>query len=342
MFASRLDVYGKRILIESFDSNVKTDLDHDFSYFLTQPFDPKSTDYFHVTIVPAQRRPRFWIPILKTKRSVLFLASAGTRRVCFFNSAWLEYSVKGKTCTIYSDQPTAAYEALYFVILSYLGEQLGLSGMHRIHGMGFSYKGQGVILLAPSGGGKSTLAMELLKREDFKIVSDDTPVLNEQGDMLAFPQRIALSEKPEIEPKYLRQFKRFNHSEKFVIGADYFNKKIQGSSEVQWLMILDSSGKKSVGVEEVSRLNFIWPVIKWLVLGLETPQIWELLLRSGRSHLKEQTKILIGRLRTAALLVSKSRVAVLERGPNPKATTEHLSSFLDRHASTGEGGPTKN
>lgn len=343
MFASRLNVYGKKVLVECFDSSIKTDLDHDFSYFLTDPFDRKDTEFFHVSVLPEKRRPLLWLPLFKTKRSVLYAAPLNKRRVCFFDSAWLEYSFDELKCTIYSDNAISAYEAVYFVLLSYLGEHLAMSGMHRIHGMGFTFKGRGVILLAPSGGGKSTLALELLKNEEFRLLSDDTPVLDNTGKMLAFPQRIALKEKPDLENQYLRKFKRFDHGEKYVVGAEYFGPKIAGNSEVEWLMVLDSEGEDRAPYE-VSRLKFIWPVIKWLVIGYETPQIWELMLRPGRQEIKKQAKILFGRMQTALRLVAGSRVAVLKRGATPEETAQSLSRFLtkEENLSSSVDGPTKN
>ena len=332
MFTSRLNVHDKRVLIECFDSRVKSDLDHDFNYFLNKVFDSKAEEHFHLTVLPLNRRPRFWIPLLKTKRSILYASTPAVRRICFFNSAWLEYRFNEKKCTIYCDDPISAYEAVYLVLLSYLGEALGLGGMHRIHGMGFNYKGKGGIVLARSGGGKSTLALELLKSGDFRLISDDTPVLNSNGEMLAFPQRIALSEKPSVDVKFLRRFKRFHHGEKYVVGSEYFANQIAGSSKVDWLILLSehalAGDSNESGTKEVSRVKVIWPLIKWLVVGYETPQIWELLLRPTREEFKNQTGILVGRLKTAAKLLMKSRVAVVRRGPTPDVTAERLTKSL--------------
>lgn len=330
MFIQHLNIYGERIAVESFDSKITSDLAADFHYFLTPSFDFAEKDVFHLQVLPAKKRPAFWIPVFKTKRSTLFFSSVQERKVCFFEKAWVRYRFEERKCTVYCDTSDIAYETVYMVLLSYAGERLDTTMLHRIHGMGFTFRGKGAILLAPSGGGKSTLALELIKRKEFGLLSDDTPILTKQGKMKAFPQRIATKESPEVDKKFVRTFKRVEHGEKYVIGGGFFEEKIEPEAKVDWLLLMDSERTAFPQVDESARLSAIWPLFKWLVIGYETPQIWELYLRGSRQDLKEKAKIFARRCRVAGELLLQARVARVCSSSDPKKTEEAVIDFLNR------------
>lgn len=328
MFATYLNVHGNRILVESYDSFSAESVANDFHYFKTAAFDPHLEGVFHLRLIPRKKKPLVWVPILKTKRSILYFSPAKERKVCFFEKAWVHYQFEEKKCTIYCDDKEIAYETVYLVLLSYIGESLDLSQTHRIHGMGFSFQGKGAILLAGSGGGKSTLAMELLKREEFHLLSDDTPLLSKNSRMLAFPQRIATKDHPEVDKKFVRKFKRVQHGEKFVVKSEYFQDKIRNEVAVKWLFLLDKDRNSQAEVDELNRLQLVWPLVKWLVVGYETPQIWELYLRVSRKDIQRKAKILFDRFLIASELLMKARIAKVKASTNPKETEEAMVEFL--------------
>jgi hypothetical protein len=88
-------------------------------------------------------------------------------------------------------------EVGYTAILSAIGEALDVRGVHRIHAFGFeTLNGTRGLFVAPSGYGKSALALLLcIQSATLRLFSDESPLL--KGRILsAFPTRLALL--PEV------------------------------------------------------------------------------------------------------------------------------------------------
>jgi len=84
----------------------------------------------------------------------------------------------------------------HFAILPLVLELLRLRGLYPIHAAALEWQGQGIILPAQPGGGKSTLAIALL-RAGLRLLSDDMPLLSKQHErpvVLAFPEDINVCE----------------------------------------------------------------------------------------------------------------------------------------------------
>lgn len=290
VFAQYFNIHGQRVCVESFDSKVSETLASDFSPFISPPFHTGDSDVFLLRVLPEKRRPLLWVPLLKTKRSVLFLSRPDERKICFFEKAWVHYLFGKRRCTVFCEDSKAAYETVYLVLLSYIGERLDLKEMHRIRGLGFSFQGKGAILLAKANERKEMVT---------KGLSEETPLLTKQRKMLAFPQKKSVSN------------------------------TLEGETKVQWLFLVEPGQKGKTQVEEIHRLQSLWPLIKWLVVGHEIPQVWELYFRPSRQDLKEKAKVLFTRCRLAGELLLQSRVARLETAKDPHTTEEAIEEFLE-------------
>lgn len=289
-FSAKFDFYGVKLKILTGSVFVYEDLLHDFKFFLSDR--PFKTPVF--TIRTHFVSPPKGISMLKTRRSRIYLSRRKQKRVLFFDKAYVDYRFD-KGCHIFCQDEKVLFEVCYQVILSYVGERLDLKGMHRVHGLGLSVGEEGAIILAPSGGGKSTLAMDLLHSTRLSILSDDTPLISKRNKMVAFPQRIALAQKPRVPEKFLRIFSRVHHGEKFVVCSEYFSRRIQKEAKLRWMIILGQRRCLEPTIRKAHRVELIWPLLKWLVLGIETPQIWELFLRFDRPSMFSKLKILRGR-----------------------------------------------
>ena len=80
-----------------------------------------------------------------------------------------------KFALVYSRNLTQLHETVYTLLLAVTGEHLEKQGYYRIHALGFSKNHKGGLVISALGGGKTTLALELMNRGDFKILSEDTP-----------------------------------------------------------------------------------------------------------------------------------------------------------------------
>ncbi len=322
----KLLIHGTPIYIQSQLRKVIRAVAHDFSYFKSEWVCSK--DALHIVIHPSCVRPMDWIPLYRSRRSQIFCPSGGEQRVCFFNSAWVGYHFNQARADIFCDDPAVAFEACYFVILSYVGERLDIRGLHRIHGLGLARGRKGAIVLAPSGGGKSTLLVELLKRSNLELISDDTPVLN-HTEMLCFPQRIALRRRPaHIGANAVRIFRRYQDGKKYVIGANHFKHKVRMKSSVHWFVLAKKTSNQKSQIKILHRFSLFWPILKWLVIGYEIPQIWELYLRPSPKDTVIKSKILLARMRLALKLIQNTRLARLSMSTNPRESAQVLDRFL--------------
>ena len=336
MFKHELYVHGIRLTLKTDMPDVASDFKHDFAYFLTQdsPFSEKKE--FIISHFSNQTCPWSPIPSSGKRRSKHAWALGNYVRLCMFGKAQVEYDFTNKYCNIYSSDRDISYEIVYLVTLSYLGEAMDRRGWHRIHGFGFVIHEIGGILLAPSGGGKSTLAMELLKKQRAKILSDDTPVITKEGNMLAFPQRIALKDSPDIQPKHYRQFKRFKFGNKFVVGADFFNPSIAPEAEIQWLILSNKKKSENAKIRQISRFFLIWPLIKWLVIGYETPQIWEFFVRPSVCDIVSKANILFSRAGTSLGILTKVKLALFTFSEDPVNSATVFEDFFKTRSIMGK------
>jgi hypothetical protein len=328
MFTHELWVHGTRLLLETDMHEVSSNFQHDFAYFLNPETAFLEKDQF--VIRHFSKEPCPWTPLVPSNqfRSKRAWSFGNCIRVCMFGTAQVEYDFVARYCHIYSSDPDVSYEVVYLATLSYLGESMDKRGCHRIHGFGFITHNVGGVLVAPSGGGKSTLAMELLKNQSTKIISDDTPVITKEGKMLAFPQRIALKERPNIDSKYCRQFKRFHFGSKFVVGADFFSDSIAADGEIKWLILSSKKRKKKAQIVQINRIYILWPLFKWLVVGYETPQIWEFFIRASLHDILAKLKILVSRTGTAFRVFSEVKVAHFTFSHNPSESANVFETFF--------------
>src|SRR5690606_25488273 len=78
-------------------------------------------------------------------------------------------------------------ELAYLMVHARLGPLLEARGLVRVHGLGLVVNERAAVLLTPSGGGKSRLALSLLQLPEVRLLSDDIVLLDWRGRAQAFP-----------------------------------------------------------------------------------------------------------------------------------------------------------
>src|SRR5205823_358414 len=116
---------------------------------------------------------------------------------------------------------------------------------HRVHALGVSFRERGILLLLPSGGGKSTMALELLRRPGFRLLGEDTPLVDRRGRLLPFPLRLGVraGQDPGIPAEHLRTVQRMEFGPKTLIDIDYFADRLGDAVEPGLILI----GERSLG-----------------------------------------------------------------------------------------------
>ncbi len=321
----RLDIHGIGIEIESDYTSVVEDAAHDFNYFVVETV---PTLNLRVRVVSDARPAQHWRQWLRFRGSSLFRSASGERRVCFFDQAWVRYHFNDGLCDIYCEDEKISYEVCYLALLSFIGESLDRRGWHRLHGFGFGKEGWGGVVLAASGTGKSTLAIRLITQPGWQILSDDTPLVNHRAKLRSFPQRIALKERPAIDHSYIRQFSRVKHGEKFVVGSDFFKDRIPTELPARWLVFAKRDPKRKGGLRPLARWKAVWPLVKWLVVGYETPQIWQLYLRFNWTDIHAKSRILFSRIKVMSSLLKSCRLVELNLAHGPDRSCQEFMQFF--------------
>jgi hypothetical protein len=299
---------------------VADDLRHDFHYFLAGP---DAVPTFRVVHRPERGPARRWRSLLQLRRTRYHIAPRGARRVALFDRAWVDYRFDEGRAFVFCGEPELAYEACMQVVQSLVGERLGARGVHRIHALGLAFDGLGALLLGASGTGKSSLLLDLLRGVGPEVLSDDTPLVAASAGRCAvhaYPQRLATRERPEgFAPEQVRRFRRVRYGEKFVVSAAAFAERIVDRAPARWLVLLSRRGARTPRLVAVRRRRLVWPLVRWLVVGHETPQVVELFVRFSPRDVAKRFGILGSRLRVAAALLRTTETFTLELGTDRRA-----------------------
>jgi len=194
------------------------------------------------------------------------------------------YNHKRNTCEIITNNPDLAREIAYLSILSRMSDKLRTKGLHRIHGLGLESNGKGALILLPSGGGKSTLAMSFLTKSQHRIrlLSEDSPLIGPKGILHPFPLRIGVF--PEKIPKHIdesciRILDRMEFGPKATIDISTFQEHICSNPVPCKAVLL---GIRSTGLESsiksVSRLKSVHHYFMNSVVGVGLYQGMEFMI----------------------------------------------------------------
>ena len=304
-----LNFYGATAVVKSSHAELMRWLKFDFSYFIVDTLQNPL-----VSIEATVKEPPWEIipELVESMRSPEYVCfdSGSTRFVNYFGRALVCFDYKTETAQMYSMEPEYLYEKLYLLLLSRTGEILDRKGIHRVHGLGITVNQRAALFLMPSGGGKSTLALSLLKEPDVFMISEDTPLLDSRGSLFPFPLRLGVSRKqlPEGVPtEQVREFHRERWGTKYLLHIDYFEGKIQSSpAPATYLFSGKWINSNSPRIERIGRLSIFMTLMRDCVFGLGLPQIVEFFLTSNPGDLARKSGIALRRVYAIFRLVLKS------------------------------------
>lgn len=207
-------------------------------------------------------------PIFQTAFSSAY--SWYRRTISFDDSHFIVY--RHKHVEVYGKDHESLHEFLYTFMISTAGEQIDLTGWHRLHAVSFLYKNRSYCILLPSGGGKSSLAEKLLSDPRFSLIGDEI-VLTNGSKIRPFPLKISLQKKPALNEAQFFIRKRFP-SKWF---AKYPSPKDSAIEDFQLLV-----GNKSRGLSlNKAELSDYIKLFLYAVIGWGVPQMREFMIRGG-------------------------------------------------------------
>jgi hypothetical protein len=328
----RFDFYGLGVEIDGPSAAWSDALRRDFAYFHTPPRAARPSVRLELCPIPPPYDDLPAIPAtLVTPRNICFQRD-GTTYIDYFGAGLAIFHRQQRRCVIYATDDDLAHEIAYLFILSTVGQHLDRRGLHRLHALGVSYRQRGIVLLLPGGGGKSTLALELLRRPGFRLLSDDSPLIDRRGRILPFPLRLGVRPEQQtgIPSRYLRTVRRMEFDPKTLIDLDYFADRLSGPVAPGLLLVGQRNLGHTSAIVPLSHRAALNALIKNMVVGLGVYQGMEFVLERGVWEVLGKAGVATSRLRNSLRLLARAPAYrfVLARGRERNAQT--LVDFIDR------------
>jgi hypothetical protein len=233
----------------------------------------------------------------------------------------------------YSRDQNLLYEATYLYLIAQVGAFLDQRGLHRMHALGVTVNGKAVLVMLPMGGGKSTLGMHLLQHPEVHLLSDDSPIIDRKGRVLAYPLRLGLLPGMEsaVPAQHRRVIQRMEFGPKHLINYSYFQDRVIDSAEPALVMIGARTFAPGCRIEEVSLAAGLRACIPHCVVGMGLFHGLEFILRASGWEILKKSGTGMSRLRNCWELLRRSQVCRIHLGPdakaNARAVVEHAMAI---------------
>ena len=324
-----LNFMGEGLLLKTNSPELLSRLSRDFSYFVSDS--SQTSSRFSITslleegcsISIPQVDPTF---IRKNSTSY---DSKGIRFNDYGNLI-SSYDFKNEIGTLSSASIEKLHEISYLLILSRVGKYFDLMGTHKIHAMSIIYKDVCCVGMMNMGVGKSTLLLELLKDSEIELLSDDTPLVNELGEIKPFPLRIGVEQLPDgleinSAEENLYELLREEYGLKKLICLHGLKNQI-GSSYSKLVLFEGTRGGR--GISKSSKWKLWMALQRHMVIGIGLPLIFEYFWEKGFSDFMRKTKIFILRQRAALKLMKSCEYYRFSLGESSEENARALKSLL--------------
>ena len=325
------DAYGLRYSLGGDWPEVVEDVRLDFEWFER----PSAVERPSLHIEVARGSPeldRFGdIPAaFVTTRNVVF--QDGDRTIVdYFGRALAVFDRARNHLLVEGEERHLVHEAVYLFVLSRIGEHLDRSSLMRLHGLGLSGPNGAVVVMLPSGGGKSTLALRALKEPGVKLLSEDTPVLDRRGYVHPFPLRLGInsSDADSLPAGEVRRIERLEFQPKLVLSIDAFAEQIETRPQpLRHLVVGERSLGREGGLEPVPRRALVGPLLREGVVGVGVAQMIEYVLQRGASDFFKQGGVAARRAWCCTAALSRARAWRLRLGRDHERNWAVLSQLL--------------
>lgn len=325
----KFSFYGFGIEVKCQDIETLQSIRRDYSFFLDDRA-PAAVFFEIYNLAPDYSKLPF------TKAS-----SYSPDSICYRQKdlSFIDYAGKGlkivnhrkNTHKIFCPEPHLRHEIVFLSILSLVGGNFDSRNIHRIHGLGFAVNNEALLILLPSGGGKTTLFLNIIQSEFIKLLSEDSPLIEASGKAIPFPIRIGVSHqnKPQnISDKHLHTIERTGAKPKYVIDIDFFKDKlVKNPTPVRHIFCgIRCLGNESY-IKPISKYSAFKEVIKNLVVGLGLYQSIDFLVKKGPIDFFKKSAVLFSRLRNALRLISRSKTYSFVIGFDHKKNAETFLKF---------------
>lgn len=325
-----LDVYGLKIRVRGDWPEVLEALRLDFAWF-----DRELAGSADVEVEIECRPPDFdALGAIRaqfiTPRNVVF--QQGDRKIVdYFGRVVSVLDAATGVLVVQGEDRQIVHEAAYHFLLSRIGEHLDKHGLIRLHGLGLSGAGGGVVLMLPSGGGKSTLGLRALRDERVRLLSEDTPLLDRRGRLHPFPLRIGVNatDAAELPEGAVRRIERMELHPKLAIELEAFMDRIETEPRpLRHLVIGQRSLGREARLEPAGRASAVGPLFREAVVGVGVYQGMEFILQRGMRDVIGKLGVVAVRSACCAAALTRARVWRLTLGRDHERNWDALAPLL--------------
>lgn len=320
------DFHGVVVALEAADADVRERLRRDFEFFESEPASARLR--FEVSLGAPPSPARGWPSLRRPGFEAFDLGPL--RRIDYRGEAGASWDYERREGVIVGATRELAHELAHLAILSRVGEELDRRGLHRVHALGVSSGARAALLLLESGGGKSVLAMQILRASSLGLLSDDTPLVDAAGRVLPFPLCVGLLSAEHargVPREFLREFPRRGRPTKTTVAPGFFSGRVCAEAAASALLL----GRRGAGpprMVRASRARALGALVDGMVVGRGVAQMAEYVLRLERGHLRLWGGIALSRLRAAARLAWSVPAYDFILSGDARADARELELFL--------------
>jgi len=240
-----------------------------------------------------------------------------------------EYDFGAEAGRITSESVDDLVELGYLMLHSRLGELLEQRGLVRLHALGLCVHGQTAVVLAPSGGGKSSLARALLRHTDAMLLGDDMVLVDTDGQAHPFHTPLGVTDPAQAQGLgEAVPFPRRHHPGKWIVPLEAVAARlVHAPAPVDHVVLLTRVSAPPSELSAAGRSAGVAALARDMVVGLGLPQVIELVARGGLADLPARGPSLVRRGRAAVAVARRARFASLE-AHEPEAAARALSDAL--------------
>jgi hypothetical protein len=326
-----LDVYGLRLQLEGW-ADVLEASRLDFAWFESD--EAGETADLQATV--ECREPDFdgfgdLAASFITPRNVVY--QQGRRKVVdYFGRALAILDEEKRHVLLQGTDLSITHEALYQCLVSHVGEHVEKIGLPRLHGLALSGRQGGVVVMLPSGGGKTTLGLRALQDGDVKLLSEDSALIDRRGFLHPFPLRIGVNatDAEKLPPGHVRRIERMELHPKFALEIAAFRDRIEREPQpLRHIVIGRRSLGSSASLEPLPRRSAVPTLFREAVVGVGIYQGMEWLLQHGMRDVVRQIHPGLTRSRCCLAGLRRAKVWLLTIGRDHERNWTTLRQLLD-------------
>ncbi|MBI5280599.1 MAG: hypothetical protein HY858_02870 [Candidatus Solibacter usitatus] len=325
--ATAFEVYGYRFLVSGSSPRAVDGICRDFAFFRSEPAGGETR------IEVAEEAPRYeGLPAgaasIYTPRNVVY-RNGKRAYVDYHGKALGTHDLEHGGFRVQSLDPNLLYESCYLFLLSQISEYLDRRGMHRIHALGASLNGRAILVLAPMGGGKSTLGAHLLRHREVKLLSDDSPYVDARGRVHAFPLHLGLLAESvsQVPEERRRLIQRMEFGPKVLVDYDYFADRVCPAAEPGIVFLGSRTLSSGCSIESAGLAEALRAMVSNSVVGLGLFHGLEFILERSAWELLSKVNVAGSRLRNCLELLRRSVVRRLLLGRDSELNAETVVRF---------------